>query len=106
MQKIIKGLLFILFILPASTFADDLKNSILSMRKRAEVRNALLKDRFQTVLPQIMKRNNMDMWVIIAREYNEDPVLRTMLPATWLNARRRTILVLSLIHISEPTRPY
>jgi Xaa-Pro aminopeptidase len=33
------------------------------------------------------------MWVLISREYNEDPVLRKMLPATWLNARRRTILV-------------
>lgn len=27
------------------------------------------------------------------KEYNEDPVLKTMLPATWLSARRRTILV-------------
>ena len=102
MQKTIKRLLFILFILPTSTFADDLKNSILSMRERAEVRNAFLKDRFQTVLPQIMKRNNMDMWVIIAREYNEDPVIRTMLPATWLNARRRTIPV-SYTHLTLPT---
>lgn len=34
------------------------------------------------------------MWVIIGREYNEDPVLTTMLPATWLSARRRTILLL------------
>ena len=33
------------------------------------------------------------MWVIVSREYNEDPVIRTMLPATWLSARRRTILV-------------
>ena len=33
------------------------------------------------------------MWIIVAREYNEDPVIKTMLPATWLNARRRTILV-------------
>ena len=106
MQKIIKGLLFILFILPASTFADDLKNSILSMRERAEVRNALLKDRFQTVLPQIMKRNNMDMWIIIAREYNEDPVIRTMLPATWLNARRRTILVINDPGNEQPLETY
>jgi hypothetical protein len=29
----------------------------------------------------------------MSREYNEDPVLRTMLPAEWLNARRRTIFV-------------
>jgi len=62
------------------------------MRERAPVRDALLKDRFDTVLPEIMARNNLDMWIIIAREYNEDPVIRTMLPATWLNARRRTIL--------------
>ncbi len=35
----------------------------------------------------------IDCWVLIGREYNEDPVLRTMLPATWEGARRRTILV-------------
>ena len=40
-----------------------------------------------------MDKTGIDMWILISREYNEDPVLRTMLPATWLNARRRTILV-------------
>ncbi len=40
-----------------------------------------------------MDRAKIDMWLVIAREYNEDPVLKTMLPPTWLNARRRTILV-------------
>jgi Xaa-Pro aminopeptidase len=40
-----------------------------------------------------MDDTGIDMWILISREYNEDPVLRTMLPATWLNARRRTILV-------------
>jgi Xaa-Pro aminopeptidase len=34
------------------------------------------------------------MWVIISREYNEDPVIKTFLPATWHAARRRTMLVL------------
>ena len=52
------------------------------------------KDRLDNLLPQLMSKSNLDMWVLIAREYNEDPVLRTMLPATWLNARRRTILVI------------
>lgn len=33
------------------------------------------------------------MWVVISREYNEDPVIETLLPAEWLAARRRTILV-------------
>ena len=74
--------------------ADDLKEKILSMKKRSEVRDRLLSDRFETVLPKIMNRTKIDMWIIIAREYNEDPVIRTMLPANWLNARRRTILVI------------
>ena len=79
---------------PINNNTDKIKNEILPMRERAVLRNKLLKDRFKTVLPEIMKRNNIDMWIIIAREYNEDPVIRTMLPATWLNARRRTILVI------------
>ena len=60
---------------------------------RARVVDELLEERFQSVLPVLMDRTGIDMWILISREYNEDPVLRTMLPATWLNARRRTILV-------------
>ncbi len=41
----------------------------------------------------LMERHAIDAWVLVAREYNEDPVVRTMLPSTWLSARRRTILV-------------
>jgi len=85
---------FILSFFMSLVQADDLKDDILSMNKRAVVRDGFLKDRFETVLPEIMARNKLDMWIIIAREYNEDPVIRTMLPATWLNARRRTILVI------------
>jgi len=40
-----------------------------------------------------MDRTDIDMWIIISREYNEDPVMKTMLPSTWLSARRRTIMV-------------
>ena len=42
-----------------------------------------------------MQEEDLDMWVLITREYNEDPVVKTLLPPTWLNARRRTILVFS-----------
>ena len=41
-----------------------------------------------------MRRTGIDMWVVVSREYNEDPVIKTLLPATWLAARRRTILVM------------
>ncbi len=66
---------------------------ILSMQERAVVRNAWLKQRLDSLAPALMRREGIDLWVLIAREYNEDPVVKTMLPATWLNARRRTILV-------------
>ena len=66
---------------------------ILPERERAVVIDNILSERFNNLLPQLMDRAEMDMWILISREYNEDPVLKTMLPATWLNARRRTILV-------------
>ena len=66
---------------------------ILPERDRAALVDKILEERFKRVLPDVMSRTGIDMWVLITREYNEDPVVRTMLPATWLNARRRTMLV-------------
>ena len=66
---------------------------ILSEKERATLKDEILEDRFQNLLPQLMDDSDLDMWLLISREYNEDPVLKTMLPAKWLNARRRTIIV-------------
>ncbi|MTV38767.1 M24 family metallopeptidase [Duganella radicis] len=66
---------------------------VLSVRDQATVINELLVDRFDNLLPAAMEQTGIDMWVVVSREYNEDPVLKTMLPAEWLNARRRTVLV-------------
>ncbi|MGB0788125.1 MAG: hypothetical protein ACPGQR_01165 [Marinirhabdus sp.] len=74
-------------------FALALSSQILPERERAAVKDAMLTERFNKLLPRLMDRTGIDMWLIISREYNEDPVMRTMLPATWLNARRRTMLV-------------
>jgi len=68
-------------------------SQILSEKNRAILKDELLEDRFQNLLPQLMDESNLDMWLLISREYNEDPVLKTMLPARWLNARRRTIIL-------------
>jgi Xaa-Pro aminopeptidase len=85
MKYIVIFLLFISFQLHGQ--------SILPERERAEVVDHILKDRFNNLLPKLMDDTGFDMWILISREYNEDPVLKTMLPATWLNARRRTIIV-------------
>lgn len=66
---------------------------VLPENERARVIDEILADRFNNLLPGLMDRADIDMWILISREYNEDPVLKTMLPATWLNARRRTILL-------------
>ena len=84
-----KSILPILFLFVITINAQQ----ILPERKRAEVVDNILKDRFDNLLPSLMDNTGFDMWILISREYNEDPVLKTMLPATWLNARRRTIII-------------
>lgn len=76
--------------------ADDYRNKILPVRARADVRNAWLTERMNTVLPEIMKREGFDMWLVAAREYNEDPAMLTLLPEPAMSARRRTILLFTL----------
>lgn len=66
---------------------------ILTLRERAQVRDAWLTERLDTVVPALMREQGVEMWILIAREYLEDPVLATMLDARSMRARRRTILV-------------
>ncbi|MFM1807671.1 MAG: hypothetical protein RLZZ242_396 [Bacteroidota bacterium] len=73
--------------------AAQTQGAILPMRERARVINELLEDKIENYLPQLMQKTGIDMWVVVSREYNEDPVIKTLLPAEWLAARRRTILV-------------
>jgi Xaa-Pro aminopeptidase len=81
-------------ILLLSIFLFQISQSqILSEREQSRVVDEILQERFNVLLPTLMERTGIDMWVIISREYNEDPVLKTMLPSTWLSARRTTILV-------------
>ena len=74
---------------PASVY-----DQIMPMRERSATIDKLLSDKLNNTLPELMRREGIDMWLLISREYNEDPVLKTMLPSTWLSARRRTILLI------------
>lgn len=92
-KSVVKRICIILFF---SVFLSShlAASEVLTMRERSALIDTILQDRLQNLLPKLMSRENIDMWVLISREYNEDPVLKTMLPSTWLSARRRTILVL------------
>lgn len=81
----------LLFCVPAVCFAQA---TVLSEREQAVLQDNILQQRFAQLLQPLMQREQIDLWLLISREYNEDPVLKTMLPATWLSARRRTMLVI------------
>ena len=73
--------------------ADTLGQKILPLRDRMRVYNGWLMKRLEEMLPGFMDETGIDMWLVIAREYNEDPVIMSLLPEPNLYARRRTILV-------------
>lgn len=66
---------------------------ILSARERAEIENRILAQRLDLIVPAIMRAEGIDLWVLVAREYFEEPVVATMLDAGNMHARRRTILI-------------
>ncbi len=80
--------------------------AVLSQREQAVVVDSWLDDRITNLLPDLMTETGIDMWVVISREYNEDPVIRTLLPATWMAARRTTMLVMYQPAPNEPVETY
>ena len=64
-----------------------------TLREQAELRQQWLRQRMESVLPALMRKHGVDMWVIPMREYNEDPVFSSIVSPTTLAARRRTIYV-------------
>ena len=67
-----------------------------TVREQAEVQQRWLRARMTTVLPAIMRKYAVDMWVIPMREYNEDPVFTSLVSPTTFAARRRTIYVFTM----------
>ena len=74
-------------------FVINSQAQVWSVQKQALTINEVLNDRIDNLLPKLMDEANIDCWLIISREYNEDPILKTFLPAEWISARRTTILV-------------
>ena len=66
---------------------------VLSTRERIEPENRMVRERLETLLPRLMAETNLDMWLVINREYAEDPVYFTLVPQPSFAARRTTMLV-------------
>ena len=68
------------------------RHKLLPLRAQADLLNTWLKQRLDSLLPALMAREGLDCWLVVAREYNEDPVIMSLLPQPAMSARRRTVL--------------
>jgi Xaa-Pro aminopeptidase len=75
---------------PPSDFPSD---RVLTHREQAPLVRGWIEKRLETILPALMRRERIDMWIVVSREYDDDPVFRSMSPLTTYSSRRRTILV-------------
>jgi Xaa-Pro aminopeptidase len=55
----------------------------------------MVTDRLDNLLPQLMQEADLDMWLVINREYGEDKLFYTLVPQPTFAARRTTLLVFS-----------
>lgn len=69
------------------------ERAVLDFRDRIAPENDMTSDRLKTLLPTLMDETGIDMWLVINREYAEDPVYFTLVPQPAFAARRTTILV-------------
>ncbi|MFN8343049.1 MAG: M24 family metallopeptidase [Cyclobacteriaceae bacterium] len=85
---------YLFLLLVVLTFTVQAQEAlVLPQRTQSRIVDELLEDRLRTLLPTLMRREGIDMWVVISREYNEDPVIKTLLPEVWMAARRTTMLI-------------
>lgn len=71
----------------------DWEKKIVDTQRQENIKQRWLKLKLQRVLPEVMKREGLDMWIVVAREANEDPAYRTL---TLQISRRQSILVFYL----------
>jgi Xaa-Pro aminopeptidase len=67
--------------------------AILTLREQAEMYDAWLTVRLDRILPDLMRQEGFDMWIVICRENNEDPVFRSLVPFSTMYASRTSILI-------------
>ncbi|MBI3112640.1 MAG: aminopeptidase P family protein [Ignavibacteriales bacterium] len=86
------SILFVL-LLPLTGLSQEHATPPPPLREQARIQQEWLRLRVERVLPKLMRENNVRMWIVPMREYNEDPVFSSLVSATTFAARRRTIYV-------------
>jgi Xaa-Pro aminopeptidase len=69
------------------------KSLVPALRRQASLSSEWLRARFDRVLPELMRREGIDMWIVVCREHAEDPVYPTLVPRPNMFAWRLTMIV-------------
>lgn len=78
---------------PAQGRVIESPGAVLAERDRPVVVNSMLRERLDDLLPGLMREAGIDLWLVVNREYAEDPVYLTLVPEPVFAARRTTMLV-------------
>ena len=84
---------WVLLLLWSAAFAAQAQPGVVAFADRPEVENRLLEERLEQLLPRLMREQGIDLWLVIAREYNDDPVFLSLVPKPRFTARRTTMLL-------------
>lgn len=87
--------LVLLLVFAATASAQEIRTSrpFGTLREQAVMQQRWLRQRMDSVLPALMRKHGVELWVVPMREYNEDPVFTSLVSPTTFAARRRTIYV-------------
>lgn len=66
---------------------------IKSIKEQYAIKDVCLKERLDLIVPAVMKKSDSDAWIVASKEYHEDLVFDALTPASYLTARRITMLV-------------
>jgi Xaa-Pro aminopeptidase len=92
-RAVASALLLTSLLFPAAPLRAQTARPVPGLREQAALQQEWLRLRLERVLPKLMRKHGVQMWLVICREYNEDPVFFSLVSPTVFAARRRTIYV-------------
>lgn len=78
---------------PGAASSAQMPAPLPPLREQDRIRQEWLELRLERVLPELMRRHGVALWLVVCREYNEDPAFFSLVSPSVMAARRRTILV-------------
>ena len=65
-----------------------------TLKEQFQIKDEILKEKLENLVGPLMAECGIDVWLVLSKEYNEDPIFKKLVPSGFPTARRLTILVL------------